>query len=143
MAAPEPPPPPFVHALRPARDPRSILLVIGGRIERGDAPRLADLVRDLLDGCGASLAVCDVGMVHEPGAAAVDFICRIRLITRRLGLELEVRAASSELGELLFLMGLSDVVPVARSGVEIEGQSEEGEHSRSVKEERDPADPSV
>ena len=143
MAAPEPPPPAFVHAVRPAHDARSILLVIGGRIERGDAPRLADLIRDLLDGCGASHAICDVGMVHEPDAAAVDLICRIRLITRRLGLALDVRAASAELGELLFLMGLSDVVPVARSGVEVEGHPEEREHSRGVEEERDPTDPPV
>jgi hypothetical protein len=143
LAAPEPPPPAFVHAVRPAQDARSILLVIGGRIERGDAQRLGDLVRDLLHGGGASHAICDVGMVHEPGAAAVDLICRIRLVTRRLGLDLEVRAASAELGELLFLMGLSDVVAVARSGVEVEGQPEEREHPRGVKEKRDPADPSV
>ena len=143
MAASEPPPPAFVRAIRPAQDARAILLVIGGRIDRGDALGLADLVRDLLDGCGASLAICDVGMVHEPDAAAVDLICRIRLITRRLGLELEVRAASAELGELLFLVGLSDVVPVARSGVGVEGQPEVREHPRGVEEERDPADPPV
>ena len=143
MAASEPPPPAFVRAIRPAPDARSILLVIGGRIERRDAQALADLVRDLLDDCGASLAICDVGMVHEPGAAAVDLICRIRLITRRLGVELEVRAASAEFGELLFLMGLSDVVPVARSGVGVERQPEKRDHPRGVKEERDPADPPV
>jgi ABC-type transporter Mla MlaB component len=144
LAAPhEPPPPAFVHALRPARDATSILLVVGGRIERGDAQRLSDLVRDLLEGCGARLVICDVAMLQEPDAAAVDLLCRFRLVTRRLGMELQVRAPSMELGELLFLMGLSDVVPSPPSGVQLEGQSEEREHARGVQEERDPADPSA
>ena len=143
MAAPEPPPPAFVHAVRASSDAESILLMIGGRIERHDAGRLSDLARDLLDGCGARIAICDVGMIDAPDAAVVDLLCRLRLITRRLGLELEIRAASTELGELLFLMGLSGVVPVDPSGVELEGQAKEREHPRGVEEERDPADPSV
>jgi ABC-type transporter Mla MlaB component len=143
LVAPDAIPPPFVHALRPARDQDTILIVIGGRIERSDTPSLAELVRELLDGCGARLAICDVGMVERPDAATVDLLCRIRLIIRRMGLGLEVRAASTELAEVLFLMGLSDVVPLSGSGVELEGQPEEREHPRRVEEERDPADPSA
>lgn len=122
MAAPKEPPPAFVHALHPARDGHAILLLIGGRIELDDAVRLGDLVRDLLDGADARLAICDVGMVDQPEAAVVDLLCRIRMITRRLGLGLDVRGASTELRDLLFLTGLCDVVGVApRSGVELEG----------------------
>ena len=122
MAAPKEPPPAFVHALQPARDGHAILLLIGGRIERDDATRLGDLVRDLLDGADANLAICDVGMVDQPDAGVVDLLCRIRLVTRRLGLRLEVRSASTDLRDLLFLTGLCDVVGVApRSGVELEG----------------------
>ena len=121
MAAPKEPPPAFVHALHPTHDRREILLLSGGRIQREDASRLGELVRDLLDGAGASLAICDVGMVDPPEAAAVDLLCRIRVITRRMGVRLEIRAASTELGELLFLMGLCDVVPVVPpSGVDVE-----------------------
>ena len=122
MAAPKEPPPAFVHALHPSRDRRVVLLLIGGRIQRDDAARLGDLVRDLLESAGASLAICDVGMVDPPEAAAVDLLCRIRMITRRMGVRLEIRAASTELADLLFLMGLCDVVPVVPpSGVELEG----------------------
>ncbi len=122
MAAPKEPPPAFVHALHPTRDPRVVLLLIGGRIQRNDAARLGDLVRDLLERAGASLAICDVGMVDPPEAAVVDLLCRIRMITRRMGVRLEIRAASTELAELLFLMGLCGVVPVVPpSGVELEG----------------------
>ena len=143
MAVPQEPPPAFVHALRPRTDQDAILIVVGGRIERSDASRLADLVRDLLAGGGGRLAICDVGMVDRPGAAAVDLLCRIRLITRRMGLGIEIRGASRELSELLFLMGLCDVVPVARSGGHVERQPKEREHPRGIEEERDPTDPPV
>lgn len=119
MAAPEEPPPAFVHALRPAHDQGIVLLVIGGRIARGDAAPLGDQVRELLDGSGATHAICDVGMIDQPGAAAVDLLCRIRLLTGRMGIRLEVHAAAAELSELLFLTGLCDVLPLDKpSGVD-------------------------
>jgi ABC-type transporter Mla MlaB component len=122
LAAPKELLPAFVHALHPTRDGHTILLLLGGRIERDDAVRLGDLVRDLLEGADARLAICDVGMVDLPEAAVVDLLCRIRLVTRRLGLDLEIRGASTDLRDLLFLTGLCDVVGIApRSGLEVEG----------------------
>jgi ABC-type transporter Mla MlaB component len=110
LAAPETPPPAFVHAVRLPHDADAILLVIGGRIARADAVPLGDQARELLDGSRASLAICDVGMLDQPGGAAVDLLCRIRLLTRRMAMRLEIRAPSRDLSELLFLTGLCDVV---------------------------------
>lgn len=122
MAAPEEPPPAFLHALRSAHDPGTVLLVIGGRIARGDAAPLGDQVGELLDGSGATLAICDVGMIDQPDAATVDLLCRIRLLTRRFGMRLEISAVATELSELLFLTGLCDLVPVEKpSGLDPEG----------------------
>ncbi len=112
MAAPEEPPPAFVHALRPAHGPGTVLLVVGGRIARGDAAPLGDQVRALLDGCGATLAICDLGMIDQPGAPTIDLLCRIRLLARRLGVRLEFRAAAPELSDVLFLTGLSGLILV-------------------------------
>ncbi len=126
MAAPEQPqpgnPPAVVRAIRPTSDRDEILLVFAGHIDRQNAPGLADQTRELLEGCGAAVAICDMSMIDRADAATVDLLCRIRLITRRMGLVLEVRAASDDFRELLYLMGLSDVLPARpASGVEPEG----------------------
>lgn len=144
LVVPEGSPGATMRARRPAHDPMTIELEIRGRIERTDAARLGREVRTLLETGDARQIVCDVGQITRSDAAVVDALCRMRLAARRRGCQLRLRAASTELLDLLYLVGLSDAVPIASSSdLELEGQSEEREHPGRVEEERDPADPAV
>jgi hypothetical protein len=91
-----------------------------------------------MTGSRATTIVCDVGAV-APEAAAIDALARLQLNAQRLGLEIRLLHASSELLELIAFTGLDEVLRV-----EAEGQAEEREERRGVEEERelgDPADP--
>ena len=59
--------------------------------------------------------ICDVSGVIDPDAVAVDALARLQLTARRLGYQIKLRSACHDLQELLALMGLRDVVPVAES----------------------------
>jgi hypothetical protein len=62
-----------------------------------------------------STIVCDVGCL-TPDAAAIDTLARLQLKARRLGLELRLRHASSELQDLLEFAGLRDVLRLEAGG---------------------------
>jgi hypothetical protein len=79
--------------------------------------------------------VCDVGAL-APDAVAIDALARLQLAARRLGLEIRLRHASSELQELLAFAGLRDVLRV-----EAGGQAEQREQRVGVEEERELDDP--
>jgi hypothetical protein len=79
--------------------------------------------------------VCDVRSV-VPDGAALDALARLQLNARRLGLELLLRNASSELQALIAFAGLDQVLCV-----EAGGQSEEREECVRVEEERELDDP--
>jgi hypothetical protein len=81
--------------------------------------------------------VCDVGALC-PDAAAVDALARLQLAARRIGLEIRLRHASSELQGLLVFVGLDEVLRV-----EVGGQSEEREDRLGAEEERQLDDPAV
>ena len=143
MVAPDESPRATVQALRPAHDPKTIDLKIAGRIDRADAARLGRQVRSLLEAGDVTEIICDLGSVMQSDVAVVDALCRMRLAARRRGCQLKLRNASRGLLELIFLIGLTDIVPVARSGLEVERQPEQREHPGRIEEERDPADPTV
>jgi len=125
LVAPEGSPGATIRALRPADDPKTIELAIAGQIDRADAARMGRQVRGLLNDRGIERIVCDVGSLSRSDAAVIDAMCRMLLAARRRGCQLTVRDASTELLELLFLVGLSDVIPVAlRSGLGTKGQAE-------------------
>jgi anti-anti-sigma regulatory factor len=133
-----------MRAFRAADDPGTIEIEIRGRIDRADAARFGREVRTLLDEHETQRIVCDVGAVTRSDVAVVDAVCRMRLVARRRGCELMLRGASTDLLDLLSLVGLTNVIPNdAGSGLEVEGQFEQREHPRGVEEERDPADPPV
>jgi hypothetical protein len=79
--------------------------------------------------------VCDLRAV-TPNAGSLDALARLQLNARRLGLELSLRNASSELLELIAFAGLDEVLRV-----EDEGQPEEREERLRVEEERELDDP--
>lgn len=64
--------------------------------------------------------VCDVGDLAAD-AVAVDTLARLQVTARRLGLEIRLCHASSELRDLLAFVGLRDVL-----GVEAGGEAESG-----------------
>jgi hypothetical protein len=84
-----------------------------------------------------STIVCDVGAL-SPDTAAVDVLARLQLAARRIGLEVRLRHASSELQDLLVCCGLDDVLRV-----EPGGQAEKGEEPLGAEEERELDDPAV
>jgi anti-anti-sigma factor len=144
VVAPEGSPGAIVRARRPAHDPNTIEVEIRGRIDRSDAARLGREVRSLLEDRDAEQIVCDVGSITRADAAVVDALCRMRLVARRRGCQFRLRDASRELLDLLILVGLTDVLPLApRSALEVERQPEQREHPGGVEEERDPTDPTV
>jgi hypothetical protein len=84
-----------------------------------------------------STLVCDVGAL-PPDAAAVEALARLQLAACRVGLEIRLFRASSELLDLLVFCGLEDVLRV-----EAGGQPEEREDGLGAEEERELDDPAV
>ena len=82
-----------------------------------------------------STIVCDVGSL-APDAVTIDALARLQLTARRLGGEVRLRHASSELQELLDFVGLRDVLRG-----EAGWQPEEREQRVGVEEEREFDDP--
>jgi hypothetical protein len=62
-----------------------------------------------------STIVCDAG-AFPPDVATIDSLARLQLTARRLGLELRLRHASSELQDLLAFAGLRDVLRIEAGG---------------------------
>jgi ABC-type transporter Mla MlaB component len=89
--------------------PATVRFAIGGPIARADLPGLCDRVCALLQVNGAGDALCDVSGV-EPSAVTVDALARLQLAARRHGCVVRLRAASSELVELVAFMGLQNVL---------------------------------
>jgi ABC-type transporter Mla MlaB component len=141
LAPPEESPTMPVRALRPPREPKTIVLLLEGPIARADVTSLCERVRVLLQGCDADLVVCDVGALVEPDAVTVDVLARLQLTARRLGRQVRLRDACGELRDLLALVGLGDVVLCGGSAIEPTGEAKEREQAGRVEEEADPADP--
>jgi hypothetical protein len=55
--------------------------------------------------------VCDVGAVADPDLRVVDALARVRLASGRLGFAFRLSGSNPELGDLLGLLGLRDVLP--------------------------------
>jgi anti-anti-sigma factor len=131
-----------VSAATPPSEPSTIVVVLDGVLDSGDATALSERLQASVEGAGARLIVCDVGGLVDPSGVAVDVLARLQLTARRLGCRLCLRDASLELRDLIAFTGLEDVLPLdAALRVESGRQTEEGEEARGVEEERDPADP--
>jgi ABC-type transporter Mla MlaB component len=90
-------------------DSSTLRFAIYGPIERDDLPGLSDRICRLLESASASIAVCEVdGVVAD--AVTVDALARLQLAARRKGCRIRLRGASTELRELVDLMGLRDVL---------------------------------
>jgi anti-anti-sigma regulatory factor len=82
---------------------------------------------------------CDVSALTDADELALEALVRLQLTARRLGRSIRLCNASTQLVDLLALVGLTDVLPVVDatddadagdSGVEMNGQVEEREQVR-------------
>jgi hypothetical protein len=127
-----------VSALPPSLESTNDL-VIRGQISPAAVDGLCERVRGLLQG-GTRLIVCDVEGL-SPDAAAIDALARVQLTARRLGGRIRLHNACVELGDLVALAGLSDVLPLgAPLRLEPRRKPEEGEQGGGVQEEVDADD---
>ncbi|MEU0131211.1 MULTISPECIES: STAS domain-containing protein [unclassified Streptomyces] len=95
-------------------------LVVTGRVTRADVPALcAELEALLTRAPGAAVIDCDVGGVTHSDLTLVEAIARLGLVARRAGgVELRLLGVPGELGALLDLVGLADVVGNVRPAPE-------------------------
>jgi ABC-type transporter Mla MlaB component len=91
-----------------ASAPQSAVFTIHGPISREDLPGLCDRICALLRERSTPVVVCHVDRV-EPDAVTVDALCRLQLAARRRHCRIQLVGASSELRELVELMGLTEV----------------------------------
>jgi anti-anti-sigma factor len=120
LGAPDESPAASLDAQRPARDSQTLVVTVSGSIGREDAARFGEKITRELGATRTTLVVCDVSRLARPDAAAVDLLCRIRLAARRRGGRLLLRGASTDLLNLIELVGLCDILPEeARSGVQV------------------------
>ena len=87
----------------------AVSLAIRGPIARADLPGLTERVCSLLSATRPAALLCDVEGV-PPDAVTVDALARLQLAARRHGCRAVLRNASSELRELVDLMGLTEVL---------------------------------
>ena len=111
---------------RPSADERStraattLVLVVGGPIDRVGVKALCERARSLVEAVDAELIVCDLGR-SGASAATVDVIGRLKLLAQDRGRRVRFVHATPELGELLRLMGLDDVLTLEELSVEAQG----------------------
>lgn len=140
MAARDETPP--ENGSQPASGRGSILLALAGPIARAELSDLCEEARGLLEGLDGDLVDCDVRGLSEPDAVAVEALARLQLIAIRLGRRIRLRHACRELQELLILMGLRDVIPLAAGlALETSRKAEQRKEARGIEEEADAADP--
>jgi anti-anti-sigma regulatory factor len=79
----------------------------------------------------APVIVIDVSALVDADHQTLDALARLQLVARRIGTSIRLENACDELVDLLALVGLSDVLPVAAGGagsaVEVNGQVEQRE----------------
>jgi anti-anti-sigma regulatory factor len=120
------------------------VLVVERPITRAGIAALCECGRAWLLSSGATTIVCDVRAIPDPDAVTLEALTRVALTVRRLGGETRLRHASRRLQDLLVLVGLCEVLPLEEpSGVEGEGQAEQGEHAISIEEVMEPDDPAL
>jgi ABC-type transporter Mla MlaB component len=93
----------------PTPGPNDVAFSISGPIARADLPGLCKRVCASLGDAG-SIARCDVAGV-EPDAVCVDALARLQLAAKRRGCRVVLCNASSDLVELVGMMGLANVLP--------------------------------
>jgi hypothetical protein len=87
--------------------------------------------------------VVDVSGYRHPDLVLVDVLSRLRLAAGRLGAVLVVLGAGKELEQLLALLGLLAVVPLAPAAASERGRQPEPREEPGIEEVVDVGDPAV
>jgi ABC-type transporter Mla MlaB component len=111
---------------------------IRGPLARSDLPGLCARLQAMLSDIDATAALCDVDGCVEADLVAIDALARLQLGARRIGRDLQLHEAPSELLDLLAFAGLEDVL-----AVEPRRQSEQREELLGLEEERELDDPAA
>ena len=127
------------HATPGPASARPVIVIDRGFVA-ADAQTLAERLCVPLGAGSGETVLCDASALVQPDLGTIDGLARLALATRRLGHGLRLSQASSELAELMALVGLAGVVPCAESAVEPRRQAEHREEPGGVEEEDDPAD---
>jgi ABC-type transporter Mla MlaB component len=123
------------------RKPEPILFAVGGVVDRKHIPAWCACLLARLERDAGDPVVCDVAGLIQADAVAVDLLARLVLTARRAGHRLWVRHASTELRELIALMGMSEVIALeSGSALPSRRQPEQREQSGGVEEKADPGD---
>jgi hypothetical protein len=111
------------------------LLAIDGPISLADITGLCNRVNRVLQGGSASVVLCDVGALTDPDLISIDALARMQLTAFRLGGQLRLRHASTQLRGLLALTGLHEVLPILPgSRLQVTRQPEQREQGLGVEE---------
>jgi ABC-type transporter Mla MlaB component len=94
----------------PASPSSTVAFAVRGPIARSDLDGLCDRVCAVLCESRAEVAFCDVAGLG-PDAVTVEALARLQLGARRLGCQVRLQQASSELLQLVAFMGLTEVLP--------------------------------
>jgi len=124
----------------PAHGPSTGLFVIAGPIGDGDAPRLCERLRNIINSSDGEVVVCDVGALPA-NARTIEALARLQLTARRHGRRIRLQRVSPELQQLIEFVGLADVLGVRPALRGRSRDAEEREHPRGIEERVDPDDP--
>lgn len=94
----------------PSPEPLGAVMVVGWPI---DPATLAALCRDIearLERQPPGVVLCDVSALTGADLAAVEALCRLQIVARRHGGEIQVTNACERLVELFRLCGLGGVI---------------------------------
>jgi ABC-type transporter Mla MlaB component len=119
-----------------------MIFVLGDPIARADVPALCKRMQIALEASDALFVICDVSALTKPDVVAIDALARLQLTARRLGRQLQLRHASTELLALLAFMGLSGVLQLSAVS-RLRAETEEREQAVGVEERVQSDDPAV
>jgi hypothetical protein len=123
-------------------DPTTGLFVIPRPIGDGDAPRLCERLRIIINSSDGELIFCDVSALPA-NVRTIEALARLQLTARRHGRRIRLQRASRELQQLIEFVGLSEVLAARPPLRGRSGNAEEREHPRGVEERVDRDDPPV
>jgi hypothetical protein len=120
---------------RSAGEPITALLAIDGPIALTDITELCTRVTRALRDCYASVVLCDVGALRNPDLVSIEALARMQLTAVRLGGQIRLCHASTEMQGLLAVTGLCEVLSnPSGSLLQVSGQTEQREEGLGVEE---------
>ncbi len=111
-------PPCFGGGHEPPLPPGAAVVALRPELTRADIPGLCEQLLALFRDSDAdsdadsALVLCDVGAITDPDAVIIEALACLQLAARRHGRRIRLLRAGPQLGELLALTGLNEVLPL-------------------------------